>query len=97
MSTRPSSLTPSETRNHPDNIVKALNSYQTQRVLRTARVQLMSRAIGDNILHASGAHAALRNSVMTAKPNQDWYNTLAWLYGGPSTQGPQKVPVAATA
>ena len=59
----------------------ALDAYCRRRVLRTARVQLLSRAIGDHIYHPAGAHAALRNAVMSAKTNDEWYDTLAWLYG----------------
>jgi salicylate hydroxylase len=59
----------------------ALEAYRRQRVLRTARVQLMSRAIGEHIYHPAGAHAALRNAIMSAKSSVDWYDTLAWLYG----------------
>ena len=60
----------------------ALQAYQRQRVLRTARVQLMSRAIGEHIYHPAGAHAALRNAIMSAKSQDEWRDTLAWLYGG---------------
>ena len=60
----------------------ALESYRQQRVLRTARVQLQSRAIGEHIYHPAGAHAALRNAIMSAKSSRDWYDELAWLYGG---------------
>lgn len=60
----------------------AFAEYQRQRVLRTARVQLSSRAIGDHIYHPSGAHAALRNQIMSAKTAQDWYDTLSWIYDG---------------
>ena len=65
----------------PDDPEAALEAYRGQRVLRTARVQLMSRAIGDHIYHPAGAHAALRNSIMSAKSSEEWYDTLAWLYG----------------
>jgi 3-hydroxybenzoate 6-monooxygenase len=60
----------------------ALENYRRQRVLRTARIQLMSRAVGDHIYHPAGAHAALRNAIMSAKSDAEWYDTLAWLYGG---------------
>ncbi|MBD0270325.1 MAG: 3-hydroxybenzoate 6-monooxygenase [Acetobacteraceae bacterium] len=59
----------------------ALDAYCRRRMLRTARVQLLSRAIGDHIYHPAGAHAALRNAVMSAKTNDEWCDTLAWLYG----------------
>ena len=71
-----------EIRARPTRIAEALESYQRRRTLRTARVQLQSRAIGEHIYHPSGAHAALRNAVMRAKSPQDWYDELAWLYGG---------------
>jgi 2-polyprenyl-6-methoxyphenol hydroxylase-like FAD-dependent oxidoreductase len=67
---------------YPDDLGAALKDYQARRLLRTARVQLQSRAIGEHIYHPAGAHAALRNAVMQAKSSDDWYDSLAWLYGG---------------
>jgi 2-polyprenyl-6-methoxyphenol hydroxylase-like FAD-dependent oxidoreductase len=61
---------------------RALESYRRQRLARTARVQLMSRAIGEHIYHPAGAHAEVRNSIMRAKRSQDYYDDLEWLYGG---------------
>jgi 2-polyprenyl-6-methoxyphenol hydroxylase-like FAD-dependent oxidoreductase len=70
---------------HPGRIEAALEAYRQHRVLRTARVQLQSRAIGEHIYHPSGAHALLRNAVMSAKSSEDWYEAVAWLYGGPDS------------
>jgi 2-polyprenyl-6-methoxyphenol hydroxylase-like FAD-dependent oxidoreductase len=67
--------------NHDDHAT-ALEAYRAQRFPRTARVQLMSRAIGEHIYHPAGEHARLRNAVMGAKSSEDWYGDLAWLYGG---------------
>jgi salicylate hydroxylase len=67
---------------NPESLETALEAYRVRRVLRTARVQLTSRAIGEHVYHPAGAHALLRNAVMSAKNSQDWYDTLAWLYGG---------------
>jgi salicylate hydroxylase len=67
---------------YSDDLEKALKAYQSQRVLRTARVQLQSRALGDHVYHPSGAHAALRNAIMRSKSSEDWYKDLAWIYGG---------------
>lgn len=61
--------------------VDTLQTYQDERRLRTARVQLQSREIGDHIYHPSGAHASLRNSIMSQKSPEDWYDGLEWLYG----------------
>jgi 2-polyprenyl-6-methoxyphenol hydroxylase-like FAD-dependent oxidoreductase len=60
----------------------ALEQYRTQRFPRTARVQLMSRAIGEHIYHPAGEHARIRNAIMSAKSQQEWCDDLAWLYGG---------------
>ena len=63
-------------------VERALTAYQNRRLLRTARVQLQSRAIGDHIYHPDGAHAALRNAIMRAKSTEDWYDEIEWIYGG---------------
>lgn len=67
---------------HQGQVAPALVAYRDARVLRTARVQLQSRAVGDHIYHPAGAHAALRNSIMAAKSQAEWRDALAWLYGG---------------
>ena len=67
---------------YPDNIEKALETYRERRVLRATRLQVMSRAMGEHVYHPADAHAALRNAVMRAKSQQDWFDTLQWLYGG---------------
>ena len=63
-------------------IATALERYRAQRFPRTARVQLMSRAIGEHIYHPAGEHARLRNAIMGAKTQEEWFGDLAWLYGG---------------
>jgi salicylate hydroxylase len=73
---------------YPDSIESAFESYRLKRLLRTARVQLQSRALGDHIYHAAGAHALLRNAIMRSKSPRDWYDTLAWLYGGNGLDDP---------
>jgi 2-polyprenyl-6-methoxyphenol hydroxylase-like FAD-dependent oxidoreductase len=65
-----------------DKFESGLVAYRDRRVLRTARLQLMSRAMGDHVCHPAGPHAALRNAIMSAKSQADWLDTLEWLYGG---------------
>jgi salicylate hydroxylase len=67
---------------HASNHAGALEKYQSLRFPRTARVQLLSRAIGEHIYHPAGEHARLRNAIMSAKSQEEWYRDLAWLYGG---------------
>ena len=65
----------------------ALKDYETKRRLRTARVQLQSREIGEHVYHPSGAHAALRNAVMSSRSPDDWYDQIDWLYGSTGLEG----------
>jgi 3-hydroxybenzoate 6-monooxygenase len=74
-----------------DDFEGALRTYNEDRVLRTTRLQLQSREIGQHIYHPAGAHAALRNSLMRAKTAEDWYDTLEWLYGGPRRGAPTSI------
>ena len=67
---------------YPDDHAVALEHSRAQRFERTARVQLLSRAIGEHIYHPAGEHARLRNAIMRAKSSEDYYRDLAWLYGG---------------
>ncbi|MFH0297267.1 3-hydroxybenzoate 6-monooxygenase [Bradyrhizobium sp. 31Argb] len=67
---------------HHDDHAVALEHYRAQRFPRTAQVQLWSRAIGEHIYHPAGDHARLRNAIMGAKTSEDYYQDLAWLYGG---------------
>ena len=67
--------------------VRALHAYQDRRRLRTARVQLQSRAIGEHVYHPAGAHAALRNAVMSARGPHEWYDQIDWLYGSTGLEG----------
>ena len=65
----------------------ALETYQNLRRLRTARVQLQSREIGSHVYHPAGAHAELRNAVMSAKSPENWYDIVDWLYGSTGLEG----------
>lgn len=67
---------------YPGRHDEALERYRQQRMLRTARVQLQSRAIGEHIYHPAGPHALLRNAIMSLKTSSDYYDHLTWLYGG---------------
>jgi salicylate hydroxylase len=67
---------------YPDDRAVGLEHYRAQRFGRTARVQLLSRAIGEHIYHPAAEHARLRNAIMRAKSSEDYYRDLAWLYGG---------------
>ena len=63
-------------------IAAAFKAYNARRIDRTARVQLQSRAIGDHIYHPAGAHAHLRNGILSAMSAEDHYRNLHWLYAG---------------
>ena len=65
-----------------DDYATALDAYRAQRFPRTAKVQMLSRAIGEHIYHPDGEHARLRNAIMSAKSQGEWRDDFAWLYGG---------------
>jgi 2-polyprenyl-6-methoxyphenol hydroxylase-like FAD-dependent oxidoreductase len=67
---------------HGDDVAGALDSYMRQRRVRTARVQLDSRLIGEYIYHPDGATAEVRNHIMSKLTPDEWYDKLGWLYGG---------------
>jgi 3-hydroxybenzoate 6-monooxygenase len=72
-------------------IERAFLAYQQIRVLRTARVQLQSRWVGEHIYHPAGPHAALRNEIMKAKSQEQWFETFQWLYGGNGLSGAEAI------
>ena len=65
-----------------DEIEDALADYQNRRVVKTARVQMNSRLIGDYIYHPDDAQAMVRDHVMQSMTPEDWYRQLGWIYGG---------------
>ena len=56
--------------------------YQAERVVRTARVQISSRLIGDYLYHAEGVTRLVRNAMYSKRTPEEWYSSLKWLYGG---------------
>jgi salicylate hydroxylase len=73
--------------NHASDQAVALEKYRELRFPRTAKVQLLSRVIGEHIYHPDGEHARLRNAIMSAKSQGEWHDDLAWLYGGTGLKG----------
>jgi len=71
----------------PDAPEAALAAYQNLRRMRTARVQLQSREIGQHVYHPAGAHAELRNAVMRSRKPEGWYDIVDWLYGSTGLEG----------
>lgn len=68
---------------HCEEPVLALKSYQDKRILRTTRVQLSSRALGEHVYHPRGSHARLRDHLLRTRTTEEFYESLAWLYGVP--------------
>jgi len=60
----------------------ALLNYQDSRVVKTARVQMNSRLIGEYIYHPDDAAAMVRDHIMRGMTPDDWYRQLGWIYGG---------------
>ena len=71
-----------------DRVAAALERYQSDRYLPTARVQLTSRFYGE-VFHLSGAAADLRNYLLGDRSLDDTYKGMAWLYSGVDDTGGQ--------
>lgn len=67
---------------HDGDLGAAFEAYRLERVVRTARVQMSSRLMGDYVYHPDGAQRLVRNAVLGAKTPDDHYDGLQWLYGG---------------
>jgi salicylate hydroxylase len=63
-----------------DEVAAALQAYEKERYLRTARVTITSRVFGD-IIHADGGGRDLRNHLM-AQRTPDTFWEIDWLYRG---------------
>lgn len=70
-----------------DKTEDALLAYQEMRKLRTARVQLQSREIGNHIYHPVGVHAELRNKIMSSRSVEEWFSSVDWLYNSNGIEG----------
>lgn len=60
---------------------RALAEYPKRRLVRTARVQLGSRALW-NFYHAEGIAREVRNTELSERSEDDSYNCLAWIWNG---------------
>ena len=58
----------------------AFASFEKERLLRTARVQLESRYLWNIFYHTSGIEAQVRNDIRRAQSLDDVYKCLDWLY-----------------
>ncbi len=64
-----------------DDIPAGLEAYRRERLPRTTRLQLASRAMGEYVYHPDGARRLARNAWLGAKSPTDFYTSLDWLYG----------------
>lgn len=61
----------------------AFRRYESERLLRTARVQLESRYMWNIFYHTGGIEAAVRNEAYRARSDEEVYKCLDWLYFAP--------------
>lgn len=66
---------------HDGDFAAAFAEYQEARIPRAYRVVLSSRLIGKHLYHANGVERLIRNQVLAAKSQDQFYDSLAWLYG----------------
>jgi salicylate hydroxylase len=73
-----------EVARHGEDYHAAFETYQQQRMNRTARVVLTARLFG-HICHAGGGARALRNDLLAGR-SPDHAGLIAWLYQGIGTR-----------
>lgn len=66
---------------YSSNFSQAFKEYQEERYLRTAYVQLFSRAYGD-VHHSSGVARELRNDLISKRSVEENLNWVSYLYSG---------------
>ncbi|GAA3850083.1 FAD-dependent monooxygenase [Saccharothrix violaceirubra] len=62
-------------------VPQRLAKYAASRRDRTARIQLVARALGSALYHPEGAEALRRNEMLAALSVADLYDQVAWLHG----------------
>lgn len=65
---------------HDFDFEKAFAHYERVRIPRTARVLYSAREMG-RIYHAKGVERLVRNSLWTGRTQEQFYDSLQWLYG----------------
>ena len=61
-------------------LAAAFRRYERSRVVRTARVVLMTREMG-RIYHAKGVERLVRNDLWRGRTPERYYDSVEWLYG----------------
>jgi salicylate hydroxylase len=64
-----------------DEVAAALQAFEKERYLRTARVTITSRWAGDFLFHADGGSRDLRNQLL-AQRTPETFSQIDWLYSG---------------
>ena len=68
---------------HDGDFSAAFKTYQSIRIVRSARVQLSSLML-DRIYHASGVERLVRNSIFDDRTPAQYYDRLEWVFSAPS-------------
>lgn len=66
-------------KNSNGNYATAFKAFNDRRLLRTTRVQYMSRYMWE-LIHVRGAYAKLRQNMLSRFTDQDVLENLNWLY-----------------
>jgi salicylate hydroxylase len=61
-------------------LTTAFQKYERSRVVRTARVVLMTREMG-RVYHAKGVERLVRNDLWKKRTPERYYDAVEWLYG----------------
>lgn len=72
---------------HRDDLPAAFPAFEKARIVRTARVQLESRAMWERFYHTGGVEAEVRNAIEAERSHEDVWQCLDWLYRGAEVPG----------
>jgi 3-hydroxybenzoate 6-monooxygenase len=64
--------------------VKAFQTYQKTRLVRTARVQISANSLVGQIFHVpDGIERLVRNDIYAKRTPEDFYDALSWVFSAP--------------
>ncbi|MDB5508282.1 MAG: 3-hydroxybenzoate-6-hydroxylase [Hyphomicrobiales bacterium] len=72
---------------HRNDVPAAFPAFEKARIVRTARVQLESRAMWERFYHTGGVEAEVRNAIEAERSHEDVWQCLDWLYRGANVPG----------
>ncbi|WP_181763908.1 FAD-dependent monooxygenase [Streptomyces albidus (ex Kaewkla and Franco 2022)] len=78
-----------------DRIPERFERFHSVRHTRTAKVQQVSRWMGEALYHPSGAEAEARNAMLAALGPEELFDAVSWVHSAPLDDVPEPTPALA--